>query len=87
MWEGDTRDEREATVERTEWTVSEWIDTKTHQRPEEEHDRHLRRTRELIGGERKGRKEGPDRLRYRAGKKGGGGNCILYADDTSATQT
>ena len=29
----NTRDEREATVERTEWTVSEWIDTKTHQGP------------------------------------------------------
>ena len=35
-------------------------------------------TREIVGREREGGKEGPERLRYRAGKREGGGNCILY---------
>ena len=41
----------------------------------------------LVAREQEGGKEGPDRLRYRAGKREGGGNCILYADDTLAIQT
>ena len=80
-------EEREAPAEKREWTVSEWVDNKTHQGPEEDHDRHLRQTGEIQAREREGGKKGPDRLRYRAGKREGGGNCILYADDTSATQT
>ena len=67
--------------------MSDWIDNKTHQGPEEDYDRHLRQTGEIQAREWEGGKEGPDRLRYRAGKREGGGNCILYADDTSATQT
>ena len=56
-----------------------------HQGLEEDHNRHLRQTGEIQAREQEGGKEGPDRLRYRAGKKEGEGNCILYADDTSAT--
>ena len=67
--------------------MSDWIDNKTHQGPEEDYDRHLRQTGEIQAREWEGGKEGPDRLRYRAVKREGGGNCILYADDTSATQT
>ena len=69
------------------WTLSDWIDTKPNQGVEEIHDIKMRgegavppRRCESVQ-----QQLGPDRLRYRAGGRGGGGNCILYADDTSAT--
>ena len=69
------------------WTLSKWIDNKSHQGEEEDHDRQLRKRGEIRAREREGGKEGPDRLQYRGGRREGGGNCVLYADDTSATQT
>ena len=89
--EGTTKENMEGEPytmkEKGGWTLSEWVDNKTHQGPEEDHDRQLRKMGEIRAREREGGKEGPDRLRYRGGKREGGGNCILYADDTSATQT
>ena len=69
------------------WTLSDWVDSKNHQGEEEDHDRKLRQLGKIKAREREGGLEGPDRLRYQGGKREGGGNCILYADDTSATQT
>ena len=37
--------------------------------------------------ERKEGVYGPDRLNYRGGTRGGGSQCILYADDTTARVT
>ena len=65
----NSREEGEAPAEKMEWTVSDWVDNKTHHGPEVEHDRHLKQTGEIHVRERKGGKEGPDCLRYRAGKR------------------
>ena len=49
---------------------------------EERHDRLLREVTKMS--ERKDVVYGPDRLNYRGGKREGGSQCILYADDTTA---
>ena len=73
--------------QKQDWSLSDWVDSKPDQGMEETHDAKMREEGVLPsrrgGGEQ--RHQGPDRLRYRAGGRGGGGNCILYADDTSAT--
>ena len=51
------------------WTLSKWIDNKSHQGLEEDHDRQLRKRGEIRAREREGGKEGPDRLQYRGGEK------------------
>ena len=81
-------DEGRRSIERSrsgEWTLSHWVDsvdTKPHQGQEEEHDRHLREVGEMTVGERLGGKQDPVRLYYKAGKMEGGGDYILFADDT-----
>ena len=61
------------------------IDTKELQSEEENHDRYLRT--EMILSERKDGVYGPDRLNYKGGRREGGSQCILYADDTTARVT
>ena len=73
--EKDDKEEGEWGHQKQDWSLSDWVDTKPDQGMEEMHDAKMRGEGAMPSrrGESVQHQQGPDRLLYRAGGRGGGG--------------